>query len=172
MNPVLEPAPLPGGLAGPLHFPSPPGWSLPAAAVLLAAVLLWQLWRWLRRRAARPPAPVPSRPSAPPTPVGIFELLGSLLRRHLTAGSYRAGCHELSGALRRHWEEQGLGGAARSRLTRLTAREARRQLGDRPAIRLLELLSQLQFGRSEPSRNDFEGACKLAAELVSGRKRA
>ena len=55
------------------------------------------------------------------------------------------------------------------RFTRMTAREIEDRVGERPATRLLALLSDLQFGRREPGRSDFEGACKLAAEVTAKR---
>ena len=55
------------------------------------------------------------------------------------------------------------------RFTRMTAREIQGRVGERPATRLLSLLSELQFGRRRPTRGDFRGACELATELVSKR---
>ncbi len=171
---ATEPVPLPGPLAGPLHFPSPPScaWLL-VWLLLLAGLLFWLgrlLWRRLRRAlAARPARPVPP-PPPPRSAGGIFSAIASILERHLRAESYRQGCHELSGALRRHWEESGLVRPAGPPFTRMTAREIAGRIGDRPATRLLSLLSALQFGRREPTRKDFQGVCELAAELVKERQ--
>lgn len=172
---LTEPVPLPGRLAGPLHFPSPPScaWLL-VWLLLIAGLAFWLgrlLWRRLRRwLAARPPRPAPA-PPPPPAAAGIFATISGILGRHLQAGSYRQGCHELSGALRRHWEERGLVRSAGPPFTRLTAREIADRVGDRPATRLLSLLSTLQFGRREPTRQDLEGACKLAGELLAEQKK-
>ncbi len=170
---VAAEVPLPGRLAGPLHFPSPPSclW-LVIWALMLVGLLGWLLrlaWRRLRRRQPVPrerprPAPVRRR-----TTTGITAAIAAILERNLRRRSYRRGCHELSETLRAHWEEQGLGGHAGQRLTRMTAREIRGRVGERPATRLLALLSELQFGRRRPSRKEFRGACELAAELVTKR---
>ena len=166
-----ETVPLPGPAAGPLHFPSSPScaWLL-VWFLLVVALLVWLgrlLWRRWRRYLASRPAP-PARPATPPRrSPGIASAIAAILERHLSAGSFRQGCHELSGALRRHWEERGLLRPAGARLTRMTAREIAGRVGDRPASRLLALLSELQFGRREPSRADFQGACDLAAEVAA-----
>lgn len=165
-----EPVPLPGPLSGPLHFPSQPSclWLL-VWLLLVAALSVWLgrlIWRRLRghlRSRRRPVAPAP--PPAGPAP-GIGELIGDILGRHLQAGSYRQGCHELSAALRRHWEERGLARHAGGRFTRMTAREIQGRIGDRPATRLLRELARLQFGRREPSGGDLQQACHSASELV------
>ena len=168
-----EPVPLPGPLAGSLHFPSPPSCAWLAVWILLVAGLLFWLgrllWRRLRRSLAkRSPVPVPP-PVRRRGPYGIASAIAAILDRHLQSESYRKGCHELSGALRRHWEERGLVRRAGPRFTHMTAREIQGRVGERPATRLLSVLSGLQFGRRGPSRGDFEGACELATELVSKR---
>lgn len=171
----VDPVPLPGAPAGPLHFPSPPScaWLL-VWALLVAGLVVWLgrlLWRRLRRYLdSRPPRPV--RAAAPQTGRrGILSAIAAILDRHQQSESYRQGCHELSGALRQHWEQSGLVKPAGPRFSRMTAREIEDWVGDRPATRLLSLLSQLQFGRREPSRGDFQGACKLAIEQVVERVR-
>ena len=164
-----EPVPLPGPLAGALHYPSPPScaWLL-VWLLLIAGLVVWLarlLWRRLRRRAAAPAAKPP--PAARPRGRrGIAAVLAEIFDRHLKAGTYRQGCHELSGALRGHWEERGLARPAGPQFSRMTAREIEGRVGDRPATRLLRLLSELQFGRREPSRSDLQGAFKLAVDLV------
>ena len=169
-----EPVPLPGELAGPLHFPSSPSCAwLVVWFLLVVGLLVWLgrlLWRRFRRYLESRPKPSPRPRTRPQGAHGIASAIAAILDRHLQGESYRQGCHELSGALRTHWEERGLVRPAGPRFTRMTAREIEGRVGDRPATRLLALLSQLQFGRREPSRNDFSGACKLAAELVSKRE--
>lgn len=174
LSTLSEPVPLPGPLAGPLHFPTPPSCAWLVVWFLLVAVLVgWllrRLWRRYRRYLASRRSPAASPP--PPRPRGAFGIasaIATILDRHLARGSYRQGCHELSGALRTHWEERGLAEPAGPRLTRMTAREIRGRVGDRPATRLLALLSQLQFGRREPTGDDLRGACELATEVVSKR---
>jgi hypothetical protein len=49
-------------------------------------------------------------------------------------------------------------------LLTLTAREISHRLGDAKLGSLFEPLADLQFRRREPSRQDFEGICDLAAE--------
>ena len=168
---ATEPVPLPGGLAGPLHYPSPPscGWLLIWLILVagLVSLLGRLLWRRLRRFLKERPVRRPSSPARPRGAFGIASAIAAILDRHLQAHTYRQGCHELSGALRRHWEEGGLVRPAGAPFTRMTAREIAGRVGDRPATRLLSLLSTLQFGRGEPSRADFQGACELAGELVS-----
>ena len=165
-----EPVPLPGPLAGPLHYPSPPSCAwLVVWFLLIAALVGWLarlLWRRFSRYLESRPRPQTRPPASRPSHWGIDSAIGSILHRHLGAGTYRQGCHDLSGALRRHWEERGLVRPARAPFTRMTAREIEGRVGDRPASRLLSLLSQLQFGRREPSRDDLQGACDLATELV------
>jgi hypothetical protein len=166
-----EPVPLPEPLAGPLHFPSPPSCAWLLVWFLLVAGLLFWLGRLLWRRLRRASAARGARPAPPPrrrrAASGIGAAIAAILDRHLRSATYRRGCHELSAALRTHWEEGGLGQPAGPRFTRMTAREIGGRLGDRPATRLLSVLSDLQFGRRGPTREDFQGACDLAAELVS-----
>ena len=171
-----EAVPLPGELAGPLHFPSSPSclwlvvWFLLVMA--LAAWLGRRLWKRFRRWVDSRPKPSPRPRTRPRGVFGIGSAIATILDRHLQSETYRQGCHELSGALRTYWEERGLVRQAGPRLTRMTAREIEDRVGDRPESRLMSVLSELQFGRREPSRNDFTGACKLAAELVSKREGA
>lgn len=164
--------PLPGRLADPLHFPTPPSCAwLVVWLLLIAGLLVWLLrLAWRRWRARRRPAPAP-RPSPPPPPGDIAAAIAAIRRRTLETRSYRQGCHELSGTLRAHWEARPpAAGGARPRLTRMTAAEIGRRLGDGAVSRFLTLLAQLQFGRRPPSRNDFVGACNLAREVVSAGK--
>jgi hypothetical protein len=164
---------LPGRLEGPLHFPSPPScvWTL-IWFLLIAGLLFWLgrlLWRRLRRMwASRPAAPV-SAPLGKRGSGGIAAAIATIRQRNLESKRYRQGCHELSGALRLHWEERGLVGRAGPRLTRMTAREIRGHVGERPATSFLSRLSQLQFGRRKPTRKEFKDVCKLAAEVVEKR---
>ena len=170
---ATEPVALPGPLAGSLHFPSSPSgaWLLVWFA-LVAGLVFWLgrlLWRRLRRYLGARPSP-PARPAARPRGLfGIGSAIAAILDRHLQSESYRQGCHELSEALRTHWEQRGLIRPAGPRFTRMTAREIEGRVGDRPATRLLSVLSDLQFARREPSRDDFQGACELATELVAKR---
>lgn len=166
---------LPGRLADPLHFPSPPScaWLLVWLA-LIGALVGWLLWLAWRRWQARPrPAPAPRPRPTPPPPAGdIGSAIDAIRRRTLAAKSYRRGCHELSGALRAHWEARPpAAGGAGAPLTRMTAAEIGRRLGDGAVSRFLALLAQLQFGRRPPSRGDFVGACDLAREVASSGER-
>lgn len=166
-----ETLPLPAPPAGPLHYPSPPSCAwLAVWLLLIAALAAWLarlLWRrWRRHLDALPPPQ--RRPAAPRRDrAGIASAIAGIRDRHLEDGTYRLGCHELSGALRGHWEERGLARTTGQRFTRMTAREIEGRVGEHPATRLLSLLSELQFGRREPSRDDFQGACELAGELVA-----
>lgn len=172
----LDPAeavPLPGPLAGPLHFPSSPScvWFV-VWALIIVGLLAWLgrlLWRRLRRYLESRPSPAPRPPARRRGAYGILSAISTILDRHLQARTYRQGCHELSEALRTHWEERGLVRPAGPRFTRMTAREIEGRVGDRPATRLMSMLSELQFGRREPTREDLQGACELATELVSKR---
>ena len=172
LDPV-ETVPLPGPLSGPLHFPSSPScvW-LVIWALLIAALVGWLgrlLWRRLRRYLDSRPAPAPRPPARRRGAYGILSAISTILDRHLQARTYRRGCHDLSEALRTYWEERGLVRPAGPRFTRMTAREIEGRVGDRPATRLMSMLSELQFGRHEPTREDLQGACELATELVSKR---
>lgn len=158
---------LPAGLADPLHFPDAEvsGW-LPA---LLLLALLWLLSRWWSRRRS-PAGAAPSPAPAPPTAGDwLIEALGELRREHLARRTYRQGCHDLAALLRSHFERLG-SDTVRLPWTRLTAREIRQQAGDLPATRFLSQLAALRFGRAEPSRDDLEGACRQAIDLVLGRR--
>lgn len=170
---ATDPVPLPGPLAGQLHFPSPPSCAWLLLWLLLIAGLVFWLGRLLWRRLSRYLEARPKPAAPPPAPrrgaYGILSAIATILDRHLQSESYRKGCHELSGALRTHWEERGLVRPAGPRFTRMTAREIEGRVGERPATRLLSVLSQLQFGRQEPTREDLQGACDLATELVSKR---
>ena len=166
-----EAVPLPGELAGPLHFPSSPScvW-LVVWFLLIMALVAWLgrlLWKRLRRWVDSRAKPGPRPRQRPRGAFGIQSAIATILDRHLQSETYRQGCHELSGALRSHWEERGMVRPVGPRFTRMTAREIEDRVGDRPESRLMSVLSELQFGRREPSRNDFTGACKLAGELVS-----
>lgn len=170
---TTDPVPLPGQLAGPLHFPAPPSCAWLLVWLLLIAGLVFWLGRLLWRRLSRYLESRAKSPAPPPAPrrggFGIMSAIAAILDRHLQSESYRKGCHELSVALRTHWEERGLVRPAGPRFTRMTAREIEGRVGDRPATRLLSVLSQLQFGRLEPTLDDLQGACDLATELVSKR---
>lgn len=167
---ATEPVPLPGPLEGPLHFPSSPSCAwLAVWLLLLLGLAIWLgrlLWRRLRRRLQSRPEPRPAPPPVAAGAPGVSAAIADILDRNLRSGTYRQGCHELSAVLRAHWEARGLGREAGPRFTRMTAREIESRVGERPATRLLALLAGLQFGRREPSRNDFSGACKLAGETV------
>lgn len=171
-----EPVPLPGSLAGPLHYPSPPSCAWLAIWLLLILGLVvwlaWRLWRRFRHYLAARPVRRAAPAVRPRGRFGIASAIAAIIDRHLGAGTYRQGCHDLSDALRTHWEERGLAKPAGGRLTRMTAREIEVRVGERPATRLLKLLSELQFARREPTRDDFQGACQLATELVSKRGEA
>ncbi len=172
----LDPAktvPLPGPPAGPLHFPSPPScaWLL-VWMLVIAGLLFWLgrlLWRRLRRYLESRPSPPRRPPARRKGAYGILSAISTILDRHLQAKTYRQGCPDLSEALRTHWEERGLVRPAGPRFTRMTAREIEGRVGDRPATRLMSMLSELQFGRGEPTGKDLQGACELATELVSKR---
>jgi hypothetical protein len=168
---AAETVPLPGDPAGPLHFPTPPSCAwLVVWFLLVVGLLVWLgrlLWRRLRRYSESRPTLPKRRPKRKPVPFGINTAIAGILSRHLKAGTFRQGCHELSDALRTYWEERGLVRPAGPRFTRMTAREIEGRVGDHPASRLISLLSQLQFGRHEPSREDLQGACELASELVA-----
>ena len=155
---------LPHGLAEALHYRDPFPWGWTVAATLLALLALWVVL-WARARARRrppaAPAPVPP-PSPPPVPAsGLKEEIRRLLRRYRY--DPRGGCHELAALLRRH-----LGESRGRDLTRHTARELERELGDGPVSRLFHLLAELQFARRRPSADDLSGACELALEAASG----
>ena len=133
---------LPSGLPDPLHLLQPFPWEglVPALLLLLAAYLV-QRWRRARRRA---PAKAPARTAARP-------------RR----GSELAQAVELAATLRTQLEAE-----RRQPLTRLTAREIRRTLGETPLSRLFDRLDDLQFRRRPPRRHDFSGVCDEALEVV------
>ncbi len=154
-------SPLPAGLAEPLHLDLPIPWralAMVAALLLLSLVATLLLWWLRRRRRAAPralPAPAPRRRAA-----GIVEAIEALRRKHRRSRAVRRACHELSVLLREHFESGFRGFVA------LTAGEIRGRFGEHRRSRFFELLARLQFGRSQPTRNDFEGICDLAVEVV------
>jgi hypothetical protein len=168
----------PGPLAEPLHFPHPGLARWPVLA-LLALAALWALYRrWQRRRprvtaaAAPPAAPTPPRlPAGPRAPKAstLGQRLYALQQRILATRAYRDGCHELAGLLKGHFESKGLGSGKRLRYTRMTAREVLRTTGHRAASELLVQLSDLRFGRDEPTRGEFRQLCRRA-QKVTGQK--
>jgi hypothetical protein len=173
MSASPETVPLPGELAGPLHYPAPPSCAwLVVWFLLVAGLVIWLgrlLWRRLASYLESRPSPPKRRLARKPVPFGINTAIAKILRRHLKAGTFRQGCHELSEALKIYWEDRGLDHSPGVRFTRMTAREIEGRVGDQPASRLITLLSQLQFGRREPSRDDLQGACDLATDLVAKR---
>ena len=157
---------LPADLAEPLHLLKPDPWAtaLGWLAALLLLTLLWMLYRRLRRRrAARPLPPVP--PSPPVAAVSGIEKSIDEIRRRYSDADHRQGCHQLSAALREHYEETD-----RHRFSTLTVREVAAAIGDVALTRFLGLLADLQFGRREPSRDDFQGACELAVSVARSRR--
>lgn len=159
--------PLPGGLAEPLHLlePSPYPSMLLAGLLLLAAfgLLLW-LGQHRRRAVLAPAGPV--GPPPPPVADSIAARIREIHQRYRPARKRRRGCHELAATLRHHLDRTARAAHIGPPFATLTAREIGRRLGDRPVARLLDLLADLQFSRRLPSRDDFDGACALALEVV------
>ncbi len=159
---------LPGDLADVLHLLEPisderwGGWKwLPLAAIL---GVWW--WRQQRRVAPKPrpvtPIEVPKR-----LPLGseLADKIERLRQQVLLTRRYREGCHRLAALLRQRGEE-----AESQPMTVWTQGEITAYLGDIPLSRAMALLAELQFGRRAPGRDDFEGACELAAEASQGRR--
>ena len=150
---------LPSGLADPLRIGPPfPWWLLLAGALLLAAALLL-LWR----RSRRPATVAPSPP--PPGRMSILSAIRALKNRYHKASSFRQACHELSTLLRAHFEQRH-----RKPFTTETSREIGQRLGDTALSRFFSLMSETQFRRHEPQKNDFDGLCDLAEGLVESGK--
>ncbi len=153
--------PLPSGLADPLHLPFEVPWRLVAilGAIFLFAIGWVLLRNWLNRRRRAPkralPAPVPTGPSS------IFDEIEGIRGRYAESGSFRIACHELSSLLRGYFERSG-----RRRFSTLTAGEIHRQLGESRISRFFGFLTELQFGRGRPSRNELDDVCDLAIEIV------
>ncbi len=159
MNPKDD---LPADLVAPLHLPDPyphPAWLWLAALLLLA--LLWTWWRRSRRRRAQttPWTPPPPAPAAAAS--GISAAIDEILHRYKDTDR-RQGCHRLSETLRVHLETK-----TRKRCTTFTVREIATELGDQAVAAFFELLRDLQFGRREPSRSNFEGICEMATAVAS-----
>lgn len=153
---------LPHPITEALHIDEPfPTWTL-----LVAALLLWALYRgyryWRARAAAAPSEPVRA---APPPPEGerIVSVIEAIRQRTLEQHAYRAGCHQLAAALKEHF---GRSLSPERSFERMTASEIARRIGDGAVSRYFDLLSRLQFFRRPPSRNDFDGACDLALDVV------
>lgn len=159
---------LPAGLSGPLHILEPEGFS--PWWWLLGAVLLYLLWRRLRRwwreiptRQPRTASPVRrSRRGGGGEAAQKIQRLQALYR---TTGQYREGCHALAHMLREFVAEGRLGRPVPGGRC-LTARELAEPLGDTALSRFLQRLADLQFDRREPDGEDFDGACDLAVDLA------
>jgi len=154
---------LPADLADPLHILHPIPWQA-LTWLMLAALLaaLWMLWRKLRNQqkpATAPSTAAGARRGAP----GIQGIIDAIQQRYLDVDP-RDGCHELSAALRSHYEA-----ASGKPLSTSTVREIVAAIGDGSVPRLLGLLADLQFGRQEPTRSDFRGACEVARDVVSSK---
>ncbi len=152
---------LPADLADPLHVLAPIPWQTLAWVALLAMLAaLWILWRKLRRQK---PTTAPPRP--PPKPAsrgtGIGGIIDQIQQRYIDTDP-RHGCHELSAALRTHYEQE-----SGRRLSTSTVREIAAAIGEGAVPRLFGLLADLQFGREAPTSSDFQGACEVARDVVS-----
>jgi hypothetical protein len=159
---------LPHGLAPALHLLAP-WWQRPGVW-LLAALALLLLVRWLRRRRrSRGRAEVaPPRTTLPPAPAaagGIAAAVRRLRDRYRGSPELRRGLQELSDLLRGHFSAAL---PAAQRQPGLTALQLAGRLGDGPGARLLRLLAGHQFGRREPTGDDFDAVCELAEESVAG----
>jgi hypothetical protein len=153
---------LPADLADPLHILSPIPWQTLAwlaLAALLAA--LWLLWRKLRRRRLPATAPPPANAKPPRRGTGIRATIDAIQQRYIDVDP-RDGCHQLSAALRSHYET-----VSGKRLSTATVREILAAIGDGAVPRLFGLLADLQFDREEPTRSDFRGACEVARDVVA-----
>lgn len=152
---------LPHGLGEPLHYVDP-AWARMLLLALAAAFVAAILW-WLKRRAARaakaPGGEAAVRFRGPKERFGLADEIEALKQRIGEHQDYRAGCHELALMLREHFT-----GKRGPRLFTLTAREIGARLADATLGSLFELLSDLQFRRIRPSREDFEGICDLASD--------
>ena len=160
---------LPAELAGPLEIPGAASsnlWQL----VLAALVTLWLLIRPLRGR--KPVQMAPTAPPPPPAPVeigSIGQAIRALRKKHLASTLLRQGCHELSALLREHYEKAGLDDQRSAPITKLTALELRRRLGETPFTRLFVDLAALQFSSRLPSRKAFRHVCHWAIQLVESK---
>ena len=134
--------------------------------VLLAAATAALLW-WLRRRTRRAAQSgaesTPATATAWPGRGGMREQIQALRRQVLEHADYRLGCHELAQLLREHFSRRRA-----KRLFTLTAREIGARIEDEGLASLFSLLAELQFRRAEPSRDDFEGICDIAADSAGG----
>lgn len=153
---------LPFGFTDALHIDEPFPWR----GIAFAVLLLWLLYRFVKS-LRRERTVTASPPTSVVLPRGRFlEKVQKLRRHYLRSKDFRAGCHELAGLLRSHFE------AKRSQpFSVLTVREIEASIGDTAVSRLFSLLANLQFSRQPPSKSDFEGACDLALEVSkAGRK--
>ena len=152
---------LPADLADPLHILGPIPWQTLAWLALLAFLIaLWWLWRKFRSQEPATPSP-PAPPAPAPGGTGIASVIDEIQQRFVDVDP-RHGCHELSEALRSHYERQ-----SGHRLSTATVGEIVSSIGDSAVSRFFKLLADLQFGRAEPSADDFNGACEVAKDVVS-----
>ena len=155
---------LPGQLADVQHLMSVlPYVAALAMMLLLGLIGLWMKWRAWRRRRAPPartsPAPAPAKAAVRVS--GAGDRIRGIRERYERSREYRQGCHELSSALREHFDTK------KSPLAALTAGEIVLRLGETSLARLFQTLAELQFSRDEPTSRAFREVCEQAAKEVS-----
>jgi hypothetical protein len=160
--------PLPEPLSEPLAlFAAAPlrPWQAVAIVCLLGLLVFW-LWRRRRRPAAQAVTAAAPVPAAPPPPGGFAARVRELEQRHLDAGSYRQGCHELDSEVRSTLEQE-----TRREVEALTATEVAALFADPRIGDFAARLRDLRFARREPSRDGFRSLCTEARKLFEGKQR-
>lgn len=146
-------------------------WALWALAALVVVLLAYRWLRRLRQRAeVEPPTPEPAPMPVPMSLPRVVTRILDLRDRHLSAGTFRQGCHELAALLRSHYESlwhEPLETKTAREIRRLGARRIGAQGGGAPG-HLFGELEGLQFARREPTADDLETVCDLAADVTSG----
>ena len=157
-TPPQLPAPMTEPLA--LYALRPILWSDLVILALLVLALVWII-----RRSRRKPVQVPGRPQmAPPVSVDQFAaLVRAIEQRHLEGKTYRAGCHELDGAVRRQLEA-----VCRIEAESLTAAEITRVFAAADLGKLAVMLRDACFRRDHPTREHFRSLCDETRAVFRG----
>ena len=155
---------LPAGMADPLHI-LPPWTSLALTLGFLILLLVMLLWALVYYLTNRPQATdkLPSEPARPYQGSAIDAAIDKIRLTHSELENYREGCHVLSAVIKTHIEK----------LTGLDVEEmSPSEIGANlkgNVGNFFSDLSILQFGRKEPTKNQFFSICDDSKKIAKAR---